>query len=85
MRSPEIVNHSPKSGRATVEEGLHVTLSCTAIGNPRGVIHKPRGQLRGREVSQMTILLHKSYLVKVTTKGRGSGRNSQKFDHVVYG
>ena len=34
-----------------------------------GVIHKPRGQLRGRGVSQMTILLHtKPYLVKVTTK-----------------
>ena len=30
-----------------------------------GDIHKPRGQLRGS--SQMTILLHKPYLVKVTT------------------
>ena len=38
-----------------------------------GVIHKPRGQLRGRGCSQMTILSHKPYLVKVTTKGgRGS-------------
>ena len=33
-----------------------------------GVIHKTRGQLMG---SQMTILLHKPYLVKVTTKGNG--------------
>ena len=32
----------------------------------------------------MTILLHKSYLVKVTTKGEGS-QNTQKFDHVIYG
>ena len=30
---------------------------------------KPREQLRGRGVCQMTILLHKSYLVKVTKKG----------------
>ena len=27
-----------------------------------GVIHKPRGQLRGMGVSQMTTLLHKPYL-----------------------
>ena len=32
----------------------------------------------------MTILLHKHYLVKVTTKGEG-GQNTQKFDHAVYG
>ena len=43
-----------------------------------GDIHKPRGQLRGWGVSQMTILLHKPYLVKVS-------KNTQKFDHVVYG
>ena len=37
-----------------------------------GVIHKLRGQLRGTAgVSQMAILLHKPYLVKVTTKGEG--------------
>ena len=46
------------------------------------VIHKPRGQLRGRGVSQMTILLHKPYLVKVTMKGV---KNIQKIDHGVYG
>ena len=34
MRSPEIVKTSPQSGMATVEEGQHVTLSCSAIGNP---------------------------------------------------
>ena len=33
----------------------------------------------------MTILLHKPYLVKVTTKGGGESKNTQKFDHVVYG
>ena len=49
-----------------------------------GVIHKPRGQLRGEGDSQMTIFLHKPYLVKVTMKGEG-GKNTQKFDHVVYG
>ena len=36
-----------------------------------GVIHKPRGHLRGD--SQMTILLHKLYLIKGTTKGGGEG------------
>ena len=50
------------------------------------VIHKPFGQLRGRGFSLMTILLHKPYLVKVTTKGGGGGSKiSKKFDHVVYG
>ena len=42
------------------------------MGSSSGVIHKPRGQLRG--VSQMTILLHKSYLIKVTTKGGGGSK-----------
>ena len=50
-----------------------------------GDIHKPRGQLRGEGgVSQMTILLHKPYLAKVTTKG-GVKNAQKKFDHVVYG
>ena len=39
---------------------------------------------RGGGVSQITFLLHKPYLVKVTTKGEGV-KNTQKFDHVVYG
>ena len=40
--------------------------------------HKPRGQLGGeRGVSQMTILLHKPYLVKVTTKGGGGSKISK--------
>ena len=34
-----------------------------------GIIHKPRGQLRGEGVNQMTVLKYKPYLVKVTTKG----------------
>ena len=33
---------------------------------------------------QLTILLHKHYFVKVTTKGEGV-KNNQKFGHVVYG
>ena len=33
----------------------------------------------------MTVLLHKSYLVKVTTNGGGGVKNTQKCDHVVYG
>ena len=44
-----------------------------------GGIHKPRGQLRGEGVSEMTILLHKPYLVKVTTKGGVGGQKSPKF------
>ena len=39
----------------------------------------------GGGVSQMTILLHKPYLVKVSTKGAGRGKNTQNFDHMVYG
>ena len=31
-------------------------------------IHKPRGQLKGGGVSQMTILLHKPYLINVKKK-----------------
>ena len=42
-----------------------------------GVIHKPRGQLRGRGISKMTILLHKPYLVKLTMKWEGV-KNTQK-------
>ena len=34
-----------------------------------GDIYKSRGQLRGSGVTQMTILLNKPYLVKVTTRG----------------
>ena len=36
-----------------------------------GVIHKQRGQLKGRGLNQMTILLHKPYFLNVTTKGEG--------------
>ena len=32
----------------------------------------------------MTILLHKPYLVKITTKGEGGGKNTQNYDYVVY-
>ena len=48
-----------------------------------GVIHKPRGQLKGEGggaggLSQMTILLHKHYFVKVTTKGGGGSKIPKK-------
>ena len=37
-----------------------------------GIIHKPRGQLRGRGgVSQTTILLRKAHLIKWPRRGRG--------------
>ena len=38
-----------------------------------------RRQMRGRGVSQMTILFHKAYLVKVTTKGERGGQKYPKF------
>ena len=45
------------------------------------IIHKPRGQLRvGRGVSQMTILSHKPYLGKVTTKEGGQKNHTWFMD-----
>ena len=38
---------------------------CICIGG----IHKPCGHYRGRGIYQMSILLHKPYLVKLSTKG----------------
>ena len=46
------------------------------------VINKPRGQLKGMGVNQMTTLLHKPYLLKVSTKG--GGKIPKKCVHVVY-
>jgi hypothetical protein len=46
MRSPEIVKNSPFDGRATVEEGQTVELSCTAVGNPRPQIKWRRNNAR---------------------------------------
>ena len=42
-----------------------------------GTVYKPRRQVRGR-VAQMSTLLNKSYLVKVSTKGEG-GQKCSKF------
>ena len=64
---------------AAVNEHMHGKLGWLL-----GVIHNPRGQLMGEGVSQINILLHKSYFVKVITQGEGA-RNIQKFDHLVYG
>ena len=45
-------------------------------------IYKPRRQFNGEgEISQMTILLNKLYLVKVTTKGRGA-EGGQKYPKI---
>ena len=41
-------------------------------------VYKPCRQLRGRGVAQMSTLLNKSYLVKVSTKGEG-GQKCPKF------
>ena len=49
-----------------------------------GVINKPRGWLTWEGVFQMTVLLYKLYLIKVTTMGEGI-KNTYKSDHVVYG
>ena len=43
-----------------------------------GGIHKPRGQLRGRGVSQMTILLHKPELIRVQEEEIGEGVKNAK-------
>ena len=42
-----------------------------------GTVYKPRRQVRGRGVAQMSTLLNKSYLVKVSTKGRGGSKMPQ--------
>ena len=52
---------------AAVNEHMHGKLGWLL-----GVIHNPRGQLRGEGVSQITILLDKSYFVKLTTQGEGA-------------
>ena len=46
--------------------------------NSLGVIHKPRGKLREDGRGLANILYHKPYLVKVTTKGGGGVKNTQK-------
>ena len=51
--------------------GLLSTFTFLESAYCLGGIHKPRGQLRGVGVSQMTILLLKPYFVKVTKKGGG--------------
>ena len=43
-----------------------------------GTVYKPRRQVRGRGVAEMSTLLNKSYLVKVSTKG-GGGSKCPKF------
>ena len=51
-------------------------LSATVNGFSRSIVFYDKGHTKNtwtvEGVSQMTILLHKPYLVKVTTQGRGS-------------
>ena len=47
-------------------------------GKRKWVIHKPCGEFRGEGVNQMTILLHKPYIVKVATMGEGESKKSKK-------
>ena len=42
-------------------------------------------ELEGEGVSQMSMLLHKPYLVKWSTKGGGGSKISKKTVHMVYG
>ena len=45
-----------------------------------GGVYKPRGQMRGKGVAQMTTTLNNSYQVKVSTYlHRGGGQNCTKF------
>ena len=58
---------------------IHIQRICRQY--IRGHTYKPRGQLRGRGVSQMSILLQMPYLVKVTTKGdEGVSKIPKKFE-----
>ena len=43
-----------------------------------GTVYKPRRQVKGEGVAQMSTLLNKNYLVKVSTKGEG-GQKCPKF------
>ena len=59
-------------------------LQTYAIPNPSqsGIIHKPRGQLRGSQPNDHFIT--QALFSKSDHKG-GGGQNTQNFDHVVSG
>ena len=46
-------------------------------------MYKPRRQVKGEGVAQMSTLLNKSYLVKVSTKGGGGVKNAPNSVYVV--
>ena len=48
-----------------------------------GTVYKPRRQVRGEGVAQMSTLLNKSYLVKGSTKGGGGVKNAPNSVYVV--
>ena len=77
LNSPILDQQSRKNpivyqANAYITFGFGAALHRSAKSNNSllGVIHKPCGQLNGDgDFSQMTILIHKPYLVKVAAKG----------------
>ena len=55
---------------AAVNEHMHGKLGWLL-----GVIHNPRGRLRGEGVSQITILLHKPYFDHAEGRGTKTSKN----------
>ena len=54
-----------------------------ALESLKGTVYKPRRQVRGRGVAQMSTLLNKSYLVKVSTKEEGGSKMPPNSVYVV--
>ena len=50
-----------------------------------GVIHKPRGQLRGEGGLPNDHFITLALFSKSNHEGGRGGKNTQNFDHVVYG
>ena len=49
----------------------------------KGTVCKPRRQVRGEGVAQMSTVLNKSYMVKVSTKGGGGVKNAPNSVYMV--
>ena len=48
-----------------------------------GTVYKPRRQVKGEGVAQMSTLLNKDYLVKCLQRGVGVGKNAPNSVYVV--
>ena len=72
--------------KLVVHRDLKLQFTTSILDNiSLGVVHKPRGQLRERRVSQITINYVSLFFVKVTTTTMGERvKNTLKFDQVVY-